>query len=182
MKPGLTILCGPTCGGKTTLLKQMAQMGYDPIISYTTRPRRRGEVDRVDYRFVSDRWFEKIVRFNKLIFVREFVVADGSTYRYGVSREELPSTEFMSRLKRKVLILDTEGVVEAVTDTRIDLCPYVIMVDAPLDVILNRAKARGDDLSETWDRYQRESSKFESLIKRGFVDLRIGSVQDLHIP
>lgn len=76
MKPGLTILCGPTCGGKTTLLKQMAQMGYEPIISYTTRPRRRGEVDRVDYRFVSDRWFEKLVRFNKLIFVREFVVAD----------------------------------------------------------------------------------------------------------
>ena len=55
MKGNLIILSAPSGTGKTTILKQVMP-GLGPIsfsISHTTRPPRTGEVDGVDYHFVS---------------------------------------------------------------------------------------------------------------------------------
>jgi len=63
-KPGnLIILSGPSGVGKTTLRRRlqrkMPEIRFS--VSWTTRPRRAGEVDGRDYRFVSRRRFEKAV-------------------------------------------------------------------------------------------------------------------------
>ena len=49
----LILLVGPTCSGKTTLEKKLNKLGVPSVISYTTRAQRTGEVDGVDYYFVS---------------------------------------------------------------------------------------------------------------------------------
>lgn len=49
----LTILCGPTGSGKTTIQNELGKRGYKEIVSYTTRPIRPGEIQDVDYHFVS---------------------------------------------------------------------------------------------------------------------------------
>lgn len=50
------IITGPTCAGKTTLQKALCA-AYPTrtrrVVSYTTRPRRLGEVDAIDYHFFS---------------------------------------------------------------------------------------------------------------------------------
>ena len=55
------ILSSPSGAGKTTLSRLLMQ--NDPnitmSISYTTRPKRPGEVEGVDYFFVSEKEFEK---------------------------------------------------------------------------------------------------------------------------
>ncbi len=53
--PMLVVLSGPSGVGKDTLLKRLKERGYDFafVVTMTTRPRRAGEVDGVDYLFVS---------------------------------------------------------------------------------------------------------------------------------
>ena len=57
------ILSSPSGAGKTTI-SHMLLMADDEIrlsVSATTRPRRPGEVDGVDYFFVDDTTFDKMV-------------------------------------------------------------------------------------------------------------------------
>jgi guanylate kinase len=51
------VLFGPSAGGKTTLKNELEAKGCMPIISYTTRPPRKGEVDGRDYHFISNTTF-----------------------------------------------------------------------------------------------------------------------------
>jgi len=49
----MIVLIGKSGTGKTTIESLMVAMGYEKIISHTTRPKRPGEVDGKDYHFVS---------------------------------------------------------------------------------------------------------------------------------
>lgn len=49
----ITLYIGKSAVGKDTLLKKQIEDGVSPIISFTTRPMREGEVNGVDYNFVS---------------------------------------------------------------------------------------------------------------------------------
>ena len=60
----LFILSSPSGAGKTTISRMLlnADDEIDLSISATTRPRREGEIDGVDYHFVSPEKFEKMVQ------------------------------------------------------------------------------------------------------------------------
>lgn len=49
----LILLIGPTCSGKSTLEKALNANGIPSIVSYTTRAPRTGEIDGVDYHFLT---------------------------------------------------------------------------------------------------------------------------------
>jgi guanylate kinase len=59
---GLVALCGPTCGGKTSLASMLIE-GWEsvfaPLVTTTTRAPRPGERRDVDYHFVSRFEFEQ---------------------------------------------------------------------------------------------------------------------------
>lgn len=57
----LIILIGPSGSGKSTIEKILVnQHGFDRIISHTTRKPRPGEIDGVDYYFVTPEQFNQI--------------------------------------------------------------------------------------------------------------------------
>ncbi|MBO6610295.1 guanylate kinase [Altererythrobacter sp.] len=60
----LFILSSPSGAGKTTISRMLlnADDEIDLSISATTRPRREGEIDGVDYHFVSPEKFEEMVQ------------------------------------------------------------------------------------------------------------------------
>lgn len=60
----LFIVAAPSGGGKTSLVKQLVQTLTDieVSISHTTRDKRATEVDGVDYFFVTDGEFQKMIR------------------------------------------------------------------------------------------------------------------------
>jgi Guanylate kinase len=64
----LFIVSGPSGGGKTTLtkrvLKEVGSIRF--AVSCTTREPRPGEIDGVDYRFVSESDFEEMIE-NKVL-------------------------------------------------------------------------------------------------------------------
>lgn len=53
-KPLILAIVGPSGAGKTTLSDYLkAELGLNPIVSYTTRPIREGETDGVEHHFVT---------------------------------------------------------------------------------------------------------------------------------
>ena len=60
----LVIVSSPSGAGKTTLTRRLLEEFPGQLefsVSYTTRPRRPGEVDGVDYHFVSPQTFEDMI-------------------------------------------------------------------------------------------------------------------------
>lgn len=65
----MKIVCilGKTCAGKTTLERTLERVGFKRLISYTTKTPRVGEVDGVDYRFVTHEQFQDLIRHDVLV-------------------------------------------------------------------------------------------------------------------
>ena len=63
----LVILSSPSGVGKTTLTKKIQQKynNFKISVSHTTRSPRSNEVDGVDYHFVSNEKFKKLINENK---------------------------------------------------------------------------------------------------------------------
>jgi guanylate kinase len=80
------ILSAPSGGGKTTLLGMLRKKMPDlaSSISYTTRPRRRGEKEGVDYRFLDEKTFKE--KLPKDFFAEWATVHN---HLYGTSRDDL---------------------------------------------------------------------------------------------
>lgn len=59
----LTILIGMSASGKDAILRELvANHGFREIVTTTTRPMRKGEVNGKDYNFISRKEFEKEIR------------------------------------------------------------------------------------------------------------------------
>lgn len=102
--PGiLVVLSGPSGVGKTTVARRLLQMpGYVRSVSVTTRPKRGGEVDGQDYRFVQQPEFEKLRDTGELV---EHALVHG--YWYGTPKE--PVREALARGEAFLLVIDVQG-------------------------------------------------------------------------
>jgi guanylate kinase len=83
----LFIVSSPSGGGKTTLIREAIERlaEHDIVghfsISHTTRPSRPSETEGVDYHFVADETFERMVQNGEFLEWAEY-----AGYRYGTSR------------------------------------------------------------------------------------------------
>lgn len=85
--PLLVVISGPAAVGKTTVLRRMQQLAlpYTIGVTCTTRPMRPGEVDGLDYHFISEEQFAKMLAIDEFI---EHAVVHG-THSYGIPRSTL---------------------------------------------------------------------------------------------
>lgn len=101
----LVVLAGPTAVGKGTLVRELRarqpQVWFS--ISATTRPPRPGEIDGVDYRFVSDAEFSRMIQAGELL---EWATVHGK-HRYGTPRG--PVDEKLAAGIPALLELDLQG-------------------------------------------------------------------------
>jgi guanylate kinase len=67
--PMLVVLSGPSGVGKDTLLKRLKERGHDFafVVTMTTRPMRQGEIEGVDYLFVSKSTFADMMQADELL-------------------------------------------------------------------------------------------------------------------
>ncbi|MEW6567311.1 MAG: guanylate kinase [Chloroflexota bacterium] len=68
-QPLLIVISGPSGVGKDSVVRRMKQrkLPFHFVVTATSRPRRRGEVDGVDYLFVSPTEFERMIREGELL-------------------------------------------------------------------------------------------------------------------
>jgi guanylate kinase len=135
------VVSAPSGAGKTTLCRRVMAMlpGVEFSVSHTTRPLRGSERDGVDYHFVDD------ARFDRMVAAGEFLEwAHVHARRYGTSRQEAEG-----RLPRGVDVLfdiDVQGGRQIATALPEAVLVFVLPPD--LTTLEQRLRGRGSDSEE----------------------------------
>ena len=144
-KPVLVTLTAPSAAGKSYLLNFIRDKAKLPcLISTTTRAKRAGEVEGVDYFFIS---LEDSIRLEMAGDFAELAIFGGN--RYGVT-----NTEFQYKLNSPegvaFLIVEPNGIDHYVEPAlRVGASHLKFYIDVPLDVRLKRIQKRVvDDIIE----------------------------------
>ena len=163
------MLAGPSGVGKSTLIARLlgenpGQYGFS--VSTTTRPPRAGEADGVDYYFVNDDTFDRMIERDEFI---EWANVGGQ--RYGTSVGGVSAVTAGG--KTCLLDLDVQGVQSLAQRT--DLLPYFIWIAAPsLDVLRARLRGRGtEDNDEISRRMSRALGEIEYALSSRVFDKTI---------
>ena len=100
----LIVLSGPSGVGKDALLKKMKEQKYPfhYVVTVTSRPRRKGERDGVDYHFISQQEFQQMIDNGELL---EWANVYGNYY--GVPRREI--SQALSKGKDVIVKVDVQG-------------------------------------------------------------------------
>jgi len=105
MNNRLTVIAGPTAVGKGTVVRHILE-NFDNVhlsVSATTRDPRPGEVDGVDYYFLSHDEFDRMVAADEML---EFAVVHGLN-KYGTPRR--PVEAALASGKQVLLEIDIQG-------------------------------------------------------------------------
>ena len=86
----LITLTGASACGKDSLLNKVLESNKNikPIISVTTRPKREGEKDGVEYKFISLEELKELYNNEELIEIREYNTEHGVWY-YGITKDSI---------------------------------------------------------------------------------------------
>lgn len=139
----LLVVSGPSGAGKSSLIKEILK-NIDNVyfsISTTTRPKREGEVDGVNYYFVSKEEFEEDIK--KGLFL-EWANVHGNYY--GTSLK--PVFEALEKEKLVVFDIDVQGH-ESIRKKFDDITTSVFVTTPSIRELENRLIKRGTDTKET---------------------------------
>ena len=77
----LLILLGKTCSGKTTIAKELEMKhGFHRIPTTTCRPMRKGEIQDIDYHFISEEEFLEKIENSFFIEYKSYDTSSGRWY------------------------------------------------------------------------------------------------------
>ncbi len=143
--PLLLVLSGPSGVGKDLLLARLREAGrpYHFTVTATTRPKRSGEHDGIDYHFVSTPQFESMIANEELL---EWANVFGNYY--GVPKSQV--IDAMARGQDVILKIDVQG-----AETVRNLVPDALFIflappsDAELERRLRGRNTEADDALNT---------------------------------
>ncbi|HLC18954.1 MAG TPA: guanylate kinase [Thermodesulfobacteriota bacterium] len=132
------IVSGPSGAGKTTLYKKAVESlpGLRHSISYTTRTARPGDRDGVDYWFVDEAAFDRMVEAGE--FIEHATV---HAKRYGTSKKDLEA--MLSGGVDVILEIDVQGAHNI--RKRLEGGVYVFILPPSVEACRERLTTRGQD-------------------------------------
>ncbi|ART70325.1 guanylate kinase [Mycobacterium dioxanotrophicus] len=146
-QPRVVVLSGPSAVGKSTVVRCLRERLPDLYfsVSVTTRAPRPGEVDGVDYFFVSPEQFQKLIETDALL---EWAEIHGGLHRSGTPREPVRDA---ARAGRPVLIeVDLAGA-KAVKKAMPEVVS-VFLAPPSWDELVSRLTGRGTETPEVMAR------------------------------
>lgn len=153
---GVFAVVAPSGAGKTTLNDRLTKELPDQIemsVSYTTRPKRIGEVDGDHYHFVTREEFIAFVEHDKML---EWAQVHGNFY--GTPTIEI---ERISKLNKKTLLeIDVQGWTSA--KKLIPRAKSIFIMPPTVEAMWERLESRGtDDLQVRLIRLESAKKEFE---------------------
>ncbi len=176
------VVTGPSGAGKSSVIDRvMGQLpGLAFSVSYTTRPRRKGEIDGIDYVYVSHE------RFTSLVDSGEFV--EHVTYledRYGTSRNQVERV--VAADKDVILDIEIHGA-RSLRRTGLEGCTlvYIFLTPSTVDRLGERLRARGTESDAVIAERLRvavqaieELDKFDYLIINDDLDIAVDELRTI---
>lgn len=148
----MIVLMGKTTAGKDTIRKELNKLGIDSVITYTTRKERNGEVDGVDYNFLSEKDFFKKKDSGWFVETTSYNTISGTVY-YGSAFKDLSDN--------KIIIINPSGVHFLKKLKSIKPVIFYLMVSE--ETIWNRLRKRGDNSEEARRRLTADNQDFSKI-------------------
>ena len=142
----MIILVGASASGKTEIAKKLiSQYDFQKVVTYTTRPKRIGEKNGIDYHFISEKSFLEKKEKN---FFLETTIYNGNYY--GTPYDEIGLN--------KVLIVDPNGL-KAFRDLN-DKTIVTFYIIVSEEKRIERMKFRGDTNESIAKRIENDRKNF----------------------
>ena len=158
------IISGTTCAGKGTVIEKLLAKDKNLAlsISYTSRAKRDGEVDGVDYHFISRDEFEKRIQRGEFL---EYAKVRYGEY-FGTAKKDVQ--KLLETGKDVILEIDVQGaqqIKEMFPET------ILIFIMAPsMNEVKRRIKARGKETKEQiLDRFITAYREINEIPKYNYV-------------
>ena len=160
-------IVGNTLSGKSTLVRDLVTAtGIKQVITYTTRPMRDGERDGLDYHFITSEEMDSDKYFGRRDF---YTVYRKEPYSYAMSKDDVFPFE------DKILILDSAGVRALKNEIGYENV-VTVFIDAPIDLLVERGKLRGDSEEEVQRRLHADRDSLVSA--KYFADIVLDPTKD----
>jgi guanylate kinase len=160
----LVIISGPSGVGKGTIRKALFGIpdnNFCYSVSMTTRKPRAGEIDGVDYFFVSREEFEKRIRKNGFLEYAEFV---GEYYGTPIDYIET----MMEKGKEVIVEIEVEGALQV--REKNPEAVFIFIVPPSRNDLIERLKNRGTDTTETIKkRIEKAEREFHLAYKYDYI-------------
>ena len=125
----------------------------EPIVTYTTRPPRKGEINGVSYHFITKEEFLKKKEQNFFAETTSYNVASGDIWSYGSALEDLSDD--------KVMIVNPYGLKQIKSIKSLEPISFYILVDDK--TIIERVTERGDSIKEAARRLNADNIDFNNI-------------------
>lgn len=151
----MIVLVGKSGCGKTSIERRLQKMGFSPIVSYTTREKRKGEIRGQAYNFVTRPDFATLERKGYFLETSTF---NGN--RYGAAKKDFTDNA--------VVVLDLNGlrVVEEYFAGAQALPIVSFFIEADEEELKRRMKNRGDSEDSILDRLEHDKREFSEARKQ----------------
>lgn len=152
----ILILVGKTCSGKDSIVKELVKKhNYKRIITYSTRPMRKGEKQDITYHFISEDNFRQKIEEGFFAEWKTYNTEFGVLY-YGTALKDLENAEDNS-----VIILTPDGVMDI--KNKLNKKSTIIYVYANNATIKARLMKRKDNEREADRRLKHDNEKFRGI-------------------
>lgn len=152
----MLILIGKSASGKDTITNKLIKdYRFKKLITYTTRPMRKGEVEGVTYHYISDEDFLNKVNNGFFAEWKKYKTTQGVWY-YGSAIEDYAKSD-----NNTVIILTPDGVRDIKKLGFKDIKIFYIFSDK--DTIKKRLSIRGDSSDEVIRRMEKDDEDFKDI-------------------
>ncbi|MCX7738867.1 MAG: guanylate kinase [Hydrogenothermaceae bacterium] len=153
MRGNLYVVSSPAGAGKTTIVNLLLQElpSLRRIVTYTTRNRRKNEIDGMDYVFKTTEEFEVLIRQEAFL---EYATVHGNYY--GTPKREV--FEYIDQGFDVVLVIDIQGMRQVKASFSQTITIFIL--PPSLEELIQRMRIRGENPEEIQKRLKTASLEF----------------------
>lgn len=158
----MIFILGKTASGKDTVVNRLVEKyHYEKVVTYTTRPMRKGEIQDKTYHFISEEEFLEKVKSGFFMEYKEYNTVHGKWF-YGSAKEDYEDSD------NKIIILTPSGYDDVLFSLRHENRIFETHISLYLytnnKTILQRLKKRGDKKEEAERRIKQDNEDFKGVV------------------